>query len=85
MIKTNFWIKALLSILFINIAISVEVEEILKRLEDPNDDLQNLDSEISEILLEISSNYEKSGDGLENAIADFFTYEVTLDEDFNLE
>lgn len=85
MIKANFWIKAILSILFINIAISAEVEDILKRLEDPNDDLSNFDSEINEFLLEISSNYEKSGDGLENAIADFFTYEVTLDEDFNLE
>ncbi len=51
-------------------------EQIITRLENPNDDLVNLDTEIQELFSDLSGGLSKiEGEGLEFSISEFFIHD----------
>lgn len=75
MIKKTSWSKMILTLTLLSFTFcNLEVDQLMKRLENVNDDLEGFDTEVYNALRELSNGEVEEQEGLENAIAMFFTY-----------
>lgn len=59
------------------ISCALDVEKLVKRLNDPNDDLADFEQQAYSALDELATVQVKRGEGLDNAIAEFFIHDFS--------
>lgn len=59
------------------ISCALDVEKLVKRLNDPNDDLADFEEQAYSALDELATVQVKRGEGLDNAIAEFFIHDFS--------